>query len=142
VEENETAKKAAIRELKEESGYYNIKVIKELPYKMANVFYAAHKGVNRYSIVTSFYIELENDSCLELEQNEKEEHKVKWNNKKTLYEILQNGFTDQIWLLKQQLGEIKAYTGRGKIINSSFLNDIENPIEAVAKVKDYFKKYK
>lgn len=109
---------------------------------MANVFYAAHKGVNRYSIVTSFYIELENDSCLELEQNEKEEHKVKWNNKKTLYEILQNGFTDQIWLLKQQLGEIKAYTGRGKIINSSFLNDIENPIEAVAKVKDYFKKYK
>ena len=139
VEENETSKEAAIRELKEESGFYNIKKIEEMPFKMANVFYAAHKGVNRYSIVTAFYIKLENSDCLELDQKEKEEHDVKWSSKEELYEILKNGFTDQIWLLKQHLGEMKAYTGMGKIINSDFLNDLEDSIKASQKVVDYFK---
>ncbi len=137
IEKNESPKEAALRELKEESGFYNVKIIKEMPFKMANVFYAAHKGVNRYSIVTSFYIELENSHCLELDSKEKEEHEVKWSNKEELYEILKNGFTDQIWLLKELLGEIKAYTGMGKMINSEFLNDLENPKEATKKVKDY-----
>lgn len=140
IEENETPIEAAIRELKEESGFYNIKLIKKIPFKMANVFYAAHKGVNRYSIVTSFYIELENNDFYELNQNEKDEHIVKWGTKDELYEILKNGFTDQIWLLKQQLGEIKAYTGRGKIINSDFLNDLEDYTEIVKKVKKFFDK--
>lgn len=139
VEENETFKEAAIRELKEESGFYSIKDIEELPFKMANVFYAAHKDVNRYSTVTAFYIKLKNSNCLALSQKEKEEHEVKWSNKENLYEILQNGFTDQIWLLKQYFKEIKAYTGRGKMIYSDFLNDIESPTKAAKKVADYFK---
>ena len=57
---------------------------------------------------------------------------------KYLYEILKNGFTDQIWLLKQHLGEIKAYTGRGKMINSEFLNDLEDYDEINEKVYKYF----
>ena len=64
---------------------------------------------------------------------------MKWSNKENLYEILQNGFTDQIWLLKQYFKEIKAYTGRGKMIYSDFLNDIESPTKAAKKVADYFK---
>ncbi len=141
VEKMETAKEAAIRELKEESGFYNIKKIEEMPFKMANVFYAAHKGVNRYSNVTAFYIKLENGEHSEIEKKEQEEHDVKWSSKEELYEILKNGFTDQIWLLKQHLGEIKAYTGMGKMINSEFLNDLENPKEATIKVIDYLKKF-
>lgn len=138
IEENETPLEAAVRELKEESGFYNIKSIEEMPFKMANVFYAAHKGVNRYSLVTSFYIELENDEACEISQREKDEHDIKWESKDKLYQILKNGFTDQIWLLKQQLGEIKAYTGRGKMINSEFLNDLEDYDEINEKVYKYF----
>lgn len=138
IEENETPLEAAVRELKEESGFYNIKSIEEMPFKMANVFYAAHKGVNRYSLVTSFYIELENDEACEISQREKDEHDIKWESKDKLYQILKNGFTDQIWLLKQQLGEIKAYTGRGKMINSEFLNDLEDYDEITQNVCKYF----
>ena len=138
IEENETPLEAAVRELKEESGFYNIKLIEEMPFKMANVFYAAHKGVNRYSLVTSFYIELENDQYCEISQSEKDEHDIKWESKDKLYEILKNGFTDQIWLLKQHLGEIKAYIGRGKMINSEFLNDLEDYDEINEKVYKYF----
>lgn len=140
IEENETAKDAAIRELKEESGYYNIKTIEEMPFQMANVFYAAHKGVNRYSTVTSFYIKLENGDCLDLDEKELAEHEVKWSTKEELFEILKNGFTDQIWLIKQHLGDIKAYTGMGKMINSEFLNDLEDPAIAVLKVEEYLQK--
>ena len=34
---------------------------------------------------------------------------------------------------------MKAYTGMGKIINSDFLNDLEDSIKASQKVVDYFK---
>lgn len=138
VDGDESPLDAAIRELKEESGFYNIKRIKEMPFKMANVFYAAHKGVNRYSTVTSFYIELENGDATILDEKELEEHSVCWGTKEELYEILKNGFTDQIWLLKQHLGDIKAYTGMGKMINSDFLNDLEDPKLASDKVCKYF----
>ncbi len=137
VEEGETPKEAAIRELKEESGYFNLKEIREMPFKMANVFYAAHKGVNRYSNVTAFYIELQDSVRVDLDENEKSEHEVKWETKENLYEILKNGFTDQIWLLKQHLNEIGAYTGRGKFINSDFLNNLENMDEAYNRVINY-----
>lgn len=139
VEKGETHKEAAIRELKEESGYFNIKMIKEMPFKMANVFYATHKGVNRYSTVTSFYIELLDGECLTLADEEMAEHEVKWETKESLYEILKNGFTDQIWLLKQHLQEIGAYTGMGKFINSEFLNDLEDMNEAYEKIVSYLK---
>lgn len=138
VEEGETHKDAAIRELKEESGYFNIKTIKEMPLKMANVFYAAHKGVNRYSVVTSFFIELQDGECLDLDETEMAEHEVKWETKEALYEILKNGFTDQIWLLKQLSGEIGAYTGMGKYINSDFLNGLEDMNEVFKRVDVYF----
>lgn len=138
VEEGETPKEAAIRELKEESGYFNIKEMLEMPFKMANVFYAAHKGVNRYSNVTAFYIELQDGECENLDEREKAEHEVRWETKENLYEILRNGFTDQVWLLKQHFNEIGAYTGRGKFINSDFLNNIEDMNEAYNRVVDYF----
>lgn len=137
VDEGETSRAATIRELKEESGYTSIKNIEELPFKMANVFYAAHKGVNRYSTVTSFYIELADDTKNIISAEEQDEHEVKWATKEELYEILKNGFTDQIWLLKQHSNEISAYTGRGKYINSDILNDLENQEEAVNKICNY-----
>lgn len=140
IESNESPKEAAIRELKEESGFYNVKTICEMPYQMANVFYAAHKGVNRYSIVTAFYVELFDGEKTDLAKEESEEHVVKWGSPQELYGILQNGFTDQIWLLKQQLGEIQAYTGNGKMYHSAFLDGIENPKEAVEKVIEHIKK--
>ncbi len=137
VEEGETAKEAAIRELQEESSFIDIKTIKELPFKMANVFYAAHKGINRYSTVTSFYIELNSDEQIEMPEEELQEHTIKWALKDELYKILENGFTDQIWLTKQALKDIKAYTGNGKYINSGFLNDLEDREESILKATEY-----
>lgn len=136
VEKDEKPIDAAKRELEEESGFYNIKTINEMPFKMANVFYAAHKGVNRYSTVTSFYIELADDSRKEMSIEEQKEHTVKWEEKEKLYEILKNGFTDQIWILKQHLGDIGAYTGNGKLINSEFLDNLEDFCEATKMVID------
>ncbi len=137
IDNGESSYEAAVRELKEESGYTNIKNIEELPFKMANVFYAAHKGVNRYSTVTSFYIELADSNQILISTNEKDEHEIKWGTKEELHEILKNGFTDQIWLLKQHFNEIGAYTGQGKYINSDVLNDIENQEEAINKICKY-----
>lgn len=137
VDDGEDFMDAAIRELREESGYINIKTIEEINMKMANVFYAAHKGVNRYSTVTSFYIELRDGEQISISDAERCEHVVKWETKDNLYEILKKGFTDQIWLLKQHFHEIGAYTGMGKLINSNFLNDLEDLDEASKIVIDH-----
>lgn len=60
--------------------------------------------------------------------------------KDELYRILANGFTDQIWLTKQALNDIKAYTGNGKYINSDFLNDLEDRNQAIEKATEYIVK--
>jgi 8-oxo-dGTP pyrophosphatase MutT (NUDIX family) len=137
IEEGETIEEASIRELEEESGYYDIKGIRRLPFKMANVFYAAHKGVNRYSIVDGCYIELKSGKQKAIDEKEKEEHTAKWATKEELFEVLKNGFNDQIWLTKQALNEVKAYTGHGKMINSEFINEIEDREEAMNGIIEY-----
>lgn len=42
-------------------------------------------------------------------------------------------------IFEPHLGEVKSYTGMGKMINSDFLNEIESPLKVAQKVEDYFK---
>lgn len=58
IDSGENPMIAAIRELEEETGYFNIKAIETLPFEMDNVFYAAHKNENRYARIKTYFIQL------------------------------------------------------------------------------------
>ena len=77
VEEGQTPEEAAHAEIHEESGYKNLRLIKELPRYHAK-FYHAPKGVNRFAHFHCFLFELENSEQETLATEEAEKHECVW----------------------------------------------------------------
>lgn len=77
IENDEDMVTAALREIKEESGYTNLKFIAAVA-KGVSVFYAPHKNVNRISNDTALLFELVDDSRETVEKSEQSLHEAKW----------------------------------------------------------------
>ncbi|KKR21130.1 MAG: Leucyl-tRNA synthetase [Candidatus Moranbacteria bacterium GW2011_GWA2_39_41] len=78
VEDNESGEEAAIREVKEESGFQNIKTIRKIGGEVHSNFYASHKGENRYAKTECYYIELGDGGFIEPKEEETKNHRGEW----------------------------------------------------------------
>lgn len=95
VEEKENIFISAIREMIEETGYYDIKSITKLDFEMDNVYYAAHKNQNRYAIIKTFFIQLNS-----LKQQEHEnDAEILFDTYENLYNIFGAPFRHHYYLL-------------------------------------------
>lgn len=83
IEEGQTAEEAARAEIREESGYKNLRLVMELP-KYHSKFYHTPKGVNRFAHFHSFLFELENDEREDLSADEQKKHEYVWLDKSEL----------------------------------------------------------
>lgn len=70
IEGAETPSEAAKREVLEETGYNDLKIIEELPDVFYDNFYAAHKDVNRH--ITCHIVHGKLNSLAQVERSEKE----------------------------------------------------------------------
>ncbi|HUC01573.1 MAG TPA: class I tRNA ligase family protein [Candidatus Paceibacterota bacterium] len=58
IEKNETPEMAARREVAEETGYKNMRLVKEMPFAIFAEFYVPHKDLNRAATSRALYFEL------------------------------------------------------------------------------------
>ena len=87
IESNETPEEAVIREIKEETGFINIKKIE----KICNTdctFYNSIKNVNRRAFTYNYYVELENGENIEVSKEEKNISDFEWVNEDDLENII------------------------------------------------------
>ena len=77
VDDGETHLEAAKREVLEETGYKNIKLVKSLG-RTRPVFHAAHKNENRIADMEGFLFELIDDERQDMSDEEKKIHDVIW----------------------------------------------------------------
>lgn len=77
VEEGQTAEEAARAEIYEETGYKNLRLVKELP-PYHSKFYHPPKGVNRFAHFRCFLFELVGDERDEISDEEKANHTPVW----------------------------------------------------------------
>ncbi|MFA5157746.1 MAG: class I tRNA ligase family protein [Patescibacteria group bacterium] len=77
VDDGETHLEAAKREVLEETGYKNIKLVKSLG-RTRPVFHAAHKNENRIADMEGFLFELFDDERQDMSDEEKKIHDVVW----------------------------------------------------------------
>lgn len=120
IEEDENAFVSAVRELIEETGFYDIKSITKLDFEMDNVYFAAHKNQNRYAIIKTFYIELNS-----LKQKEHEiETDIKFDSYENLYDIFGAPFRHHYYLLGIATGKQKneANTCESKLGSLDLVN--------------------
>jgi len=105
IEEGQTALEAARAEVLEETGYKNLKLIKELGISHSKFFHNP-KNVNRFAHFESFYFELENGEQEDVIKEEKEKHDIVWMTKKELEDVVEVAqkfafskiFTDRVFI--------------------------------------------
>jgi leucyl-tRNA synthetase len=124
VEKNEDPIAAGIREIKEETGFRNVKYVKRLPYQVFAEFYAAHKDVNRAVFTNVLFFELEDLEKDRIDDQELALHEVEWIPMKNIGTLSPVSEIDHIvnWI---ENGD-HPYTGSGIIMKSGAFDGIDS----------------
>lgn len=77
IEEGQTAEEAAMAEIREETGYKNLRLVGELP-RYHSKFFHGPKGENRFAHFQCFLFELVDDEHEEINADEQTKHEPVW----------------------------------------------------------------
>lgn len=124
IEDGESPEEAALREVKEETGYSDVTITGHSPYQLINHFYASYKGVNRYATLDILFGRINSEKNIGLSKEENNKHIVKWIEKDELKNFLT--VNNNIFALNILLNGEKAYIGEGVLINSEKYNGISS----------------
>lgn len=116
VEDGENIEEAALREIREETGFKNLVHKRTMPLEINTRFYAAHKDVNRDISVTVLEFELTDLERIEQKLEEHESFEVVWTDKKDLENL--NPVTELPYIMDWFNGVDLLHAGEGKMINS------------------------
>ena len=124
IEEGEDVVGAARREIREETGYKNVRLLKTMPFQIEAEFYAAHKDVNRLTSATVLLFELENEEREDVSSEERELHDVEWiamNDVGSLHPVSELPFILE-WLRRGDY----AYIGDGYLVDSGKFSGLDS----------------
>lgn len=130
IEEGETLEEAARKEILEESGYKNLKFIKELDIETYDKFYAPHKNKNRFIRSRCCVFELIDEKQDSIDKKESQQHKAVWVNKDKVKDFLNVEAVQFLW--NTYLNGYDSMTGLKEIIEEK-LEDIHQNLFNKAK---------
>ncbi len=123
IEEGQTPEEAGRMEIEQETGYKNIKFIKDFGI-IHGKFYHVPKKVNRNAHAHVLYFELAGGERNEMAEEEKAIHDVEWHTVEELRKFLTP--TTHLHGLQWLLGENGPYTDLGTLTNSGKFNRMES----------------
>ncbi|MEK6894696.1 MAG: class I tRNA ligase family protein [Nanoarchaeota archaeon] len=140
VEGNESVIDAAKREVKEETGYTNLKYVKTLGGQIRAEYFANHKDENRVSYTNAVMFDLVDEKKAKLAKDEEGKHEIMWLDKKdVVYPYIVHAELND-WLHRWDK-EDHAYTDYGVLINSGDFNGLTSE-EAIKHIQIVLKEKK
>ncbi|MEK9154720.1 MAG: class I tRNA ligase family protein [Patescibacteria group bacterium] len=138
VEENEDVVEAAKREVEEETGYKNLKLVKILGGEVRAEYFAKHKDENRVAYTTGVLFDLIDEEKSPVDKEWEDSHEIMWISENDVnYDTLCHAELD-VWLTRLKNHE-QAYTEDGILINSGRFTKLESS-EAREKMAEWLKK--
>lgn len=122
VEKGESLEQAGRREIHEESGYKNVKFIRELGSPIRVDFYHHLKKENRRATFHGLLFELENEDRDEIDPKEFALHDLSWVKASDAPEFIVTGQTFFQRIINQDF----VYTGHGKLVNSQEFTEVDS----------------
>jgi leucyl-tRNA synthetase len=128
VEENEDYLEAGLREIKEETGYINVKFVKEIGQCFGSG-YAKHKGVNRLAFINALLFELVDEEKLNVSEEETSKHEIVWVDKKDVGAFININSQLYVWDLLDKTPT--AFTSEGLLYFSGEFSKLSSDIARV-----------
>jgi leucyl-tRNA synthetase len=122
VEADENRVEAAQREIAEETGYINTRLVRSLGMTEA-FFFAAHKDVNRKTLGEHFLFELIDDAQVDVASEEKEQYDLQWLSFSELQKTALQHAEAPI-LLERIITGKDVFIGDGILVNSQEFNGL------------------
>ncbi|MDE1974964.1 MAG: leucine--tRNA ligase [Patescibacteria group bacterium] len=123
IEDGESFVEAAVREIREETGYKNISFIGEIGGPIRALFYAPHKDQNRIDIQQGLLFKLKDGEQIEVSEDEHKKHTAEWLPFSKASEIFNATLVDQVLLARIDNHQMGAYTDSGVLIHSGEFDD-------------------
>ncbi len=124
INKNEKEMEAAMREIKEETGYTNAKFIRYIGGTVHNRYYAAHKNENRHANFKAMYFELTDGKNVGIGEEEKQMFDVVWQTRKEIDAGIEHDVTSGRYFWELFNKADKSYYGNGAMINSGKFNSL------------------
>lgn len=131
IEDGENPLEAAAREIKEETGYQNIKSVRTIPLEHIDQFHAPHKGVNRHAYQKNIYVELGGDEWIEPSEEERDLHHITWHSREEMLKEI--SLPNHKYIFECEMMNGQPWTEGGALVNSESYNDL-TPEEAKSKI--------
>ncbi|MFA6353734.1 MAG: class I tRNA ligase family protein [Candidatus Paceibacterota bacterium] len=125
IENNEKIIDSAIREVEEESGYFDIKKAEDIDHVMYAQFYHPNRKINLKTRFHTVYLELGSDARKEISQEEKDKHETLWIPREEVEEFINVPNGKHAWRIFQGL-ESRCFTQDGILVNSGKFNKLDS----------------
>lgn len=123
-ENDETGEECARREILEETGYKNLKLIRQITRPYFSEYFNVGKDKNFFSEIYVYHFELENEEARDVSEEEKNKHAPEWIDKNDLKDVL-NLPPKELLMNFFEKGEKEIYfTDEGISYNSDLLNGL------------------
>ncbi len=140
IEENENVVDAAKREVEEETGYKNLKLVRILGGQVRAEYFAKHKNENRVAYTTAVLFDLADHGKSAVEQEWALEHEILWINADEIkYGFMCHAELD-VWIRRLK-GSEDVYTDYGFLIDSGGFTGLASQ-EAKKKMAEWLEKKK
>ncbi len=139
VEPGEDLQACARREIAQECGYTNLKMINQLDYNVHNHYYSNVVDQNCYAKIRGFLFELTDDNKVDpnLDSGEKNKFSIEWVNIQDVEKLVSDPAHKYIY--QALLSEQKAVVGEGIMVNSSKYDRLNSSQARELIVKDLTK---
>lgn len=135
MKEGEDAESCARREIAEETGYSNIRLLKQLPYKVHNHYYSNVKAKNYYAKIQGLLFELIDDTktSTNLDEAEKDKFRLGWVDQAAAIKLISDQAHKYIY---ETLLTPRLYIEEGVMANSSKYDGMKSSLTRESIVND------